>query len=157
RLAWKRVEILRGAELVRTLPVAGAYDWLQVYEWSRDGRWLLIGTTLGLEETVWTLSSDGRQMARLFESKYGYSGKRAHFTPSGDGVLFLRPLSPEESDLVLLPLADGRAKGEGRALIDGLPARDFSLDRDGKKLAYTRSHGDSKLWLVTLADLDAPS
>src|SRR5262249_48764222 len=48
RLAWKRVEILRGAELVRTLPVAGAYDWLQVYEWSRDGRWLLIGTTLGL-------------------------------------------------------------------------------------------------------------
>src|SRR5262249_46931933 len=52
----KGIEIRRGGEVVTTLPVSGTYAFLRLYDWSSDGRWLLVGTYKdGVTASVWTV------------------------------------------------------------------------------------------------------
>jgi len=151
KIIWHEIEIYRGDRLIRTLPVAGSYDALIVYEWSPNGKWLLVGTVAGDKLTVGLLGADGGPLNELYEQEL-VDGREPHFAPGGAGVLYLRWRSHEAQDLMFLPLANGRPSGASRVLVDGIPAEDFSVDDGGKSLAYTRSTPASKLWSLSIDD-----
>src|SRR5262249_20889842 len=127
---------------------------LQASDWSPDGKWLLVTTTAKGKETIWTISRNGRRRNRLFEREATQVFNAPHFTPHGNGVLYLRSHS-DEKDLVLLPVADGDVAGAGRTLIEGMAAEEFSISRDGRQLAYTRARGAGHFWRVTIYNPEA--
>jgi Tol biopolymer transport system component len=146
---WKKIEIRRGGEVVRTLPIAGDYTWLEVADWSPDGKRLLLITRHEGRHTIRTMSAAGGVVNDLIAEERELS--HASFVAGGDAVLYLRARSGGERDLVVLRLAGGAVPtGEPRTVIEGLHAADFSLSRDGNRFAYTKERGPSEIWIGDL-------
>jgi eukaryotic-like serine/threonine-protein kinase len=144
--AWKRIDIYRGNQKVRELPVPGGYTWMDVCDWTPDGKYLLVKTDSEQQYGLWLLGADGGQ-EKLTEGKVAIAAP--HFALNGRGVAYLRARSGEETDLLWQPLRDGKRAGAPRVVVEGLQTGGFSISTDGKRLTYKREHLASELWLVS--------
>ena len=94
--------------------------------------------------TVWTITDDGREQLKLFDSRSEISAAR--WSEDGTAIYFLQRSNQTASLEKFWP-----ATGKQVTLLSGLEAgHSFAISRDGTRLAYARAPFHSNLWRLDL-------
>jgi Tol biopolymer transport system component/DNA-binding winged helix-turn-helix (wHTH) protein len=135
---------LAGNEL-RTLTLQHVTWSIWDLDWSpENGRLLFVSSDPQGAYTVWTMSDDGREQLKLFESRSEISGAR--WSEDGTAIYFLQRSNQTASVEKFWP-----ATGKQVSLLSGLEAgHSFAISRDGTRLAYARAPFHSNLWRLDL-------
>jgi len=117
-------------------------------DWSPRGDWLVFGHWEKGRAVLWTVNVSTRKLNRIVEDSSGVG--RPRWSPKGDAVYYVRSGGGQTSELWKISVnpRSGRADGEPRFLLGGIPMGGISLARDGRRLLYVRSSFRSNLWLV---------
>jgi Tol biopolymer transport system component len=135
---------LAGNEL-RTLTLQNVTWSIWDLDWSpQNGRLLFVSSDPQGAYTVWTMTDDGREQRKLFESRSEISGAR--WSEDGAAIYFLQRSNQTASLEKFWP-----ATGQQASLLSGLEAgHSFAISRDGTRLAYARAPFHSNLWRLDL-------
>ncbi len=133
--------------------IRGSQEWLQPYDWSPDGRHLLVRVvdTTGANQ-LGIVPVGGGAFRSLATITDGRSPLRATFSPDGRFVVFNDHADgdPPQMDVYVVPVDGGR----GRALVEH-PANDVVLgwSPDGSTVLFASDRtGTLAAWLVPVED-----
>ncbi len=118
--------------------------------WSPDGRWIAFGANTDAVVQVWRIPVGGGQEQRLTT---GYERIR-HFFYSPDGRWLY--VQPNHGNIHRIPADGGPSQPVTRFPEPGLFLEEPTISPDGRYLAYSRSHGGSSLWLLTIGSSPSP-
>ena len=135
---------LAGREL-RTLTLQNVTWSIWDLDWSpRNGQLLFVSSDPHGAYTVWTITDDGREQLKLFDSRSEISAAR--WSEDGTAIYFLQRSNQTASLEKYWP-----ATGKQASLLSGLEAgHSFAISRDGTRLAYARAPFHSNLWRLDL-------
>ncbi len=110
-------------------------------DWSPDNeRLLFIGSDPHGAYAAWTITADGREQRKLFDSATEIS--HARWAEGGSAIYFLQRSNQTASLEKWWP-----ATGGHESLLSGLEAgHSFAVSRDGTRLVYARAPFHSNLW-----------
>jgi Tol biopolymer transport system component/predicted Ser/Thr protein kinase len=126
------------------------FTWVFDADWSpRGDRIILAGTGKGESIVLALLTPDGSAVKTVLQGPEPLTSPR--WNPTGDAVYCVRT---KENNPELLKAAIDPQSGavtETKVLLSGLPlGGTFGVSRDGKKLAYSRVHRLSQVWLADI-------
>jgi Tol biopolymer transport system component/predicted Ser/Thr protein kinase len=127
------------------------FTWVYDADWSpRGDRIILLGVGKGALNLMVLMAPDGSAVKTVWqEPELLRSSPR--WNPTGDAVYCIRA---KENNPELLKVGINPQSGavrETKVLLSGLPlGNTFGVSRDGKKLAYCRTHRRSQVWLADI-------
>ena len=145
------IQHLATREVTDTITLEGSFRWLDGIDWS-PVTGLLLALTIDDEDrtTIWTVSSDGQEQTKVFETEQRIYAAR--WSPSESAIYFSQSAG-QGSDLRKIEVAPrtGEPRGSPQLVLTGLsPWVGFSVSRDGPRLAYARTASFGTLWGVEL-------
>ncbi len=128
--------------------------WFDQLSWSPDGTFVALPSKNPRQTaySIFLLSVETGQKRKLTSPPNNYVGDSApRFSPDGKHVAFIRISSALSSEIYVVNVTDGNAKGEPRRLTFH-EGEIFGLDwtPDGRRLVYSLGHsgGDKSLWTI---------
>jgi len=136
-----------------SLPLKGAFIWLEDLDWSSSGNYILFSTRDDQDRyAIWTITSDGSAQQKVVEDNVHLSSPR--WSPRGNAVYYLRT-KEQTKELWKIPISpdSGKPIKSPSLILSGLQIGDyFTMTGDGKQLLYTRELRYSNLWLAEIRD-----
>ena len=131
----------------KTIHLSG-FRWFHGIDWSPAPNLLAVLTELeNGREAIWTVHPDGSQQRKVMEKDVLAS---PCWSSTGDGI-YLLDWEGGIDEILKVPVnpKTGEAKDPASVLLSGLEVGDyFTVSADGRRLAYTRSHSYSNLWVA---------
>jgi TolB protein len=114
-------------------------------QWSPDGRFVAFIAEGGGAFQVWRIPAGGGEEEQLTT---GYERLRhIQYSPNGRWIY----VQPSHRNIHRFPAEGGALQQVTRFPESGLFIEEPAFSRDGRTLAYSRSHGGASLWLLTLS------
>src|SRR5262249_2707294 len=114
--------------------------------WSPDGKWIAFSANTDGAVQVWRMPALGGPEQKLTKS----DERMRHMFYSADGHwLYVQP--SHRNIHRMLADGPGQLTPGSHFRESGLFLEEPTMSRDGKYLVYSRGHGGSSLWLLTLS------
>lgn len=119
--------------------------------WSPDGRWIAFSANAkgSIGQQAWRIPSAGGQEEALTNT----AERIRHLSYSPDGAWLY--LQPSHRNIHRVPANGGALQRVTNFPESGLFLEEPTLSPDGRYLAYSRGHGGSSLWMLTIAPDDS--
>jgi Tol biopolymer transport system component len=149
---WKEI-IIRDVSSGETIsvPLKGSFTFINGFDWSPTGKFLLFGTTDNEEHfTLWTITTDGSTQQTVVEDDDELSSPL--WSHGGNTIFYFR-MGAYLKELWKIPVSaeTGKAIKSASLVLPNLQAGSyFSITVDGTKLLYTQGLQFANLWQVTV-------
>jgi TolB protein len=134
-------DLTTNRDRVLTTSPADKYD----TTWSRDGSWIAFAKNSGGGVNIWRIPAGGGEEQALTSEP----DRIRHFFYSPDGRWLY--LQPNHRNIYRMPASSGpRQQVTHFPESSGLFIEEPSISPDGKYIVYSRDHGGSSIWMLTL-------